>query len=67
MTMKSFIQEHRQEIDQAINSVVYRYDGNGGRGRIPEPPPKHNDRERREWIMNEEGLYNWAKSEGVRV
>ena len=29
--------------------------------------PYHNDTERREWILNDEGLYNWAKSEGVRL
>lgn len=26
-----------------------------------------NDEERREWILNDEGLYNWARSEGVRI
>lgn len=23
--------------------------------------------ERRDWILNEEGLYNWARREGVRL
>jgi hypothetical protein len=27
----------------------------------------HNDEERRLWILNDEGLYNWARSEGVQV
>jgi hypothetical protein len=27
----------------------------------------HNDEERKSWILNDEGLYNWAKQEGVRV
>jgi hypothetical protein len=27
----------------------------------------HNDQERRLWILNDEGLYNWARSEGVRI
>jgi len=26
-----------------------------------------NDEERRLWILNDEGLYNWARSEGVRI
>ena len=43
------------------------YDGNGGRGTIPDPPPTRNDDERRDWILNDEGLYNWARSEGVRI
>jgi hypothetical protein len=27
----------------------------------------HNDEERRQWILNDESLYNWARSEGVRI
>lgn len=27
----------------------------------------HNDEERRLWIMNDEGLYQWARSEGVDI
>jgi hypothetical protein len=26
-----------------------------------------NDEERRQWILNDEGLYRWARSEGVRI
>jgi hypothetical protein len=25
------------------------------------------NREELEWILNNEGLYNWARSEGVRI
>jgi hypothetical protein len=25
------------------------------------------DEERRQWILNDEGLYLWARSEGVRI
>ena len=67
MTMREFIRANRKEIDDAINGALYRYDGNGGRGTIPDPPPKRNDDERRNWIVNDEGLYSWARSEGVRV
>ena len=66
-SMAVFIQENRSEIDDAINGCIYRYDGNGGRGTVPNPPPRRNDAERREWILNDEGLYRWARSEGVKV
>lgn len=67
MTMKDFIKEHRTELDAAINSAIYRWDGNGGRGHIPDPAPRYSDAERRRWILNDEGLYRWARSEGVRI
>ena len=67
MTLRQFIREHRSEIDICINMTIYRYDGNGGRGTIPDPPPKRNDEVRGDWIANDEGLYNWARSEGVRI
>jgi hypothetical protein len=67
MRFREFIKEHRQEIDNVINSVTYRHDGKGGRGTIPTPAPTYNDEERREWVLNDEGVYRWARSEGVRI
>jgi len=34
--------------------------------RITQSPYK-NDEERRQWVYNDEHLYNWARSEGVRI
>jgi hypothetical protein len=67
MKMQDFIRSNRTELDAAINAALYRHDGRGGRGIIPDPPPKRKDAERREWIINDEGLYRWARSEGVRI
>jgi hypothetical protein len=67
MTLKNFIQQNRGELDAAINGAMYRYDGNGGRGTIPDPPPTRNDEDRRQWILNDEGLYRWARSAGCRI
>lgn len=56
MTFKQFIRDNREEIDACIARALSR-DSN----------PYPNDEERRDWIMNDEGLYNWARSEGVRI
>jgi hypothetical protein len=67
MRMSEFINMNRKQLDAAINGALYRHDGRGGRGVIPVPPPTRNDAERRNWILNDEGLYMWARSEGVRI
>jgi hypothetical protein len=67
MTIREFIRQHRKELDQAILGAIYRYDGNGGKGTIPDGARVSNDEERRQWILNDEGLYRWARSEGVRI
>lgn len=53
MTMREFIKQNKEEIDDAIKRVV--------------PNARLNNEERRLWIMNDEGLYNWARRSGVRV
>ena len=53
MTIKDFIKENRQELDECIQRAC--------------PGAPKNDNERRLWILNDEGLYNWARSEGVRI
>jgi hypothetical protein len=66
-SLANFIRENRAELDAAILGALYRYDGKGGRGTIPANHKTFNDSERRQWILNDEGLYNWARSEGVRL
>ena len=52
MAMQRFIKLHRAEID---GYIMGKYRGHKPR----------NDDEREEWILNDEGLYNWARNEGV--
>ena len=52
-SMRKFIKDNRKEIDEAIHSIC--------------PNTKLNDTERTAWVLNDEGLYNWARSEGVKV
>lgn len=56
MTLRDFIKTNRAELDQCIARAL-RQDKN----------PRPTDEERRLWILNDEGLYNWARSEGVRI
>ena len=53
--MRDFIKNNKEEIDKAIRQALGR------------PEAKLNDGDRREWILNDEGLYLWAKREGVRI
>lgn len=53
MTLRQFLKENRDEIDSAIKRVV--------------PNVRLNDSERRLWVLNDEGLYRWARREGVRI
>lgn len=54
MTIHRFIRENRTKIDFAITKRVPNH-------------PKLNDKERRQWVLNDEGLYNWARSAGVKI
>lgn len=55
MTLKDFIKEHKSELDNCIKKCL----GN--------PDLRLNYEERRLWILNDEGLYQWARSCGVRL
>ena len=53
MTLKQFIRDNKTELDECIKRVV--------------PDCRLNDSERRLWILNDEGLYNWARTAGVKI
>ena len=51
MTLEQFIKEYRTNIDAVAVAVS---------GHTPE-----DDNDREDWVMNDEGLYNWAIAEGI--
>lgn len=55
MSIKAFIRANRSELDAAIRRA------------LKDPERKLNDEERRLWVLNEEGLYLWARREGVNI
>lgn len=67
MTIRDFINQNRAELNKSINRAVYRYDGNGGKGTIPNPAPTYSDDQIRKNILGDEGLYNWARAEGCEI
>jgi hypothetical protein len=54
MTKKNWIKENRRAIDDYIKGLVPNI------GSL-------NDKDRWDWVMNDEYLYNWARRSGVRV
>lgn len=62
-SLTQFIKENRTQLDKAINDHLTRYD----KKPFVRDIVYLNDEERRKWILNDEGLYNWARSEGVKI
>ena len=54
MSIREFIRRNRTELDVCIRRACPNLD-------------RLNDEDRRGWILNDEGLYLWAKREGVPV
>ena len=55
MTLQQFITENKADIDEGIRRALGR------------PDYSLNNAERRQWILNDEGLYRWARSQGVSI
>jgi len=54
-TLRQFIAENKTDIDAGIRRALGR------------PDYPLNDEDRRQWVLNDEGLYRWARSCGVRI
>jgi hypothetical protein len=53
ISMEEFIEEHREELTEIIKNTC--------------PNCEIDDDEIENWILNDEGLYNWAREAGVEV
>ena len=53
-SIKQFIRDNKKEIDEAIKQAVSN-------------KRSLNNKEREQWILNDEGLYSWARVEGVKI
>jgi len=56
MSLYQFIKNNRNDLDLFIANKLKK-----------DKNPRPNDEERRLWVLNDEGLYNWARSEGVKI
>jgi hypothetical protein len=73
--MQDFLRENQNEIDAAITNAQRftprqascQCSLSGVRDHYCGSYPRINDEERRQWVLNNEGLYRWARSEGVRI
>jgi hypothetical protein len=54
ISLREWIKENRAELDTCIRRACPNL-------------ARLDDAERRQWVLNDEGLYNWARSEGVKV
>lgn len=73
MTLTQFIQQNRTELEEAITRVLGHVPATAS-CTCPRSRTDHyhtvdalNAAEIRQWIMNDEGLYRWARAEGVRI
>ncbi len=53
MRMRDFIKENRKKLDEAIHHQVRNI--------------SLTDKDRQDWILNDESLYNWARRESVKI
>lgn len=67
MTQRDFFKAYGREVDAVINATIFQHDGRGGKGTVPTPAPTYSNSERWQWVQSDEGLYNWARREGVKV
>lgn len=54
-SLETWVKDNRNEIDKIVCA------------KLGAPDKYKNDKERRLWVLNDESLYLWARSEGVEI
>jgi hypothetical protein len=73
MKLSQFIEENRAELDACINRVLNHVPKEASCNCPKSRTDHYHDSEplsnsdRKEWIINDESLYNWARSAGCRI
>jgi len=74
MTRRQWLKENRVEIDAAINRSLNHVPSSAscfcpksGTDHYHDDNCPINDEDRWQWVQNDEGLYNWARQDGVQV
>lgn len=55
MTIRDFIRNHRADLEKSVRDQLKR------------PNQELSTEDLRQWILNYEPLYNWARSEHVKI
>jgi hypothetical protein len=73
MKLRDFIRENRAELKQAVGRALGHvprqascYCPKSGTDHYHDAPAL-SDEDLRQWVMNDEGLYRWARREGCRI
>ena len=73
MRMREFIRQNRAEIDSIVDAQLGNMPASAGcycplsGTDHKHQPDRRNDKERKLWVQNDEGLSCWARREGVSV
>lgn len=74
MKLRAFIQANREELRAAISRHLGHvprtascYCPRSGTEHQHDDGARLSDSELREWVLNDEGLYSWARESGVRI
>ena len=64
MTIREFIKENRTELERCVKAAL---ETPNTEGKFCPAAEHYSIEELRQWVLNDEGLYRWARAEGVKI